>query len=74
MPEDNKKTDWTKLNPKVVAAIIVGGIVYLLGALGVDLGSVLQDIGEAIGVDVPDQQGLVTLLAAIIAAYFKSAD
>ena len=57
--------------PKVLAGVIVGLLVYVLGAFGLDLGVVLQDVGEVVGVDLPDQQALTVLLAAAIAAYTK---
>lgn len=55
--------DKVKPKPKVAAGLIVGGLVYVLGALGVDVGAALQDVGEEFGVDLPDQQALAVVLA-----------
>lgn len=62
--------DW-KPQPKIIAAGIVGILVYVLGALGVDLGSVVQDVADVVGVNVPDQQAFSALLAALLAGYVK---
>jgi cell wall-associated NlpC family hydrolase len=62
---------WTKIHPKVVAAAVVGGIVYVLGAFGVDLSTVVQEVENAVGVDLPDTQALTVGAAALIAGYIK---
>lgn len=71
-PNDNatEVKSWVP-RPKVLAGLVVGGLVYVLGAFGADLGSVLQDIGNEVGVDLPDQQALTVGLTALIAAYIK---
>jgi len=71
MAEDGVTLPWTRVHPKVVAAAVVGGLVYVLGALGVDVGSALQDVSDVVGVDLPDQQALAVGLAAAIAGYLK---
>jgi pyruvate/2-oxoglutarate dehydrogenase complex dihydrolipoamide dehydrogenase (E3) component len=64
------KNSWFP-KPKVLAAIVVGGIVYGLGAIGVDVGTVLKNLGDEVGVNVPDPEALSVGAAAIVAAYIK---
>jgi hypothetical protein len=66
-------TSW-KPKPKIIAAALVGGLVYVLGAFGVDLGVVLQDVSDVIDVDLPDPQALAAFLSAVIAGYIKTGD
>ena len=68
---DDITLPWTTFHPKVVAAAVVGGLVYLLGAVGLDLSTLIQDVEDAVGVDLPDTQALTVGLAAIIAGYLK---
>lgn len=68
--EGKRVKDW-KPRPKIIAAGVVGALVYVLGAFGVDLGAVLQDIANVINVDIPDQQAFASALAAVIAGYLK---
>jgi hypothetical protein len=57
--------------PKVLAAILVGLLVYVLGLFGLELGVVLQEVADVVGLDIEDQQALATFLAAVIAGYLK---
>lgn len=63
-----------KPQPKIIAAGVVGLLFYVANALGVDIGGLLDNIGDSVGVDVPDSDALATFLAAVIAGYLKKND
>lgn len=58
--------------PKVIAALVVGGGIYLLEALGVDVSSITQETGELLGINIPNEEAVTVWLASLIAAYIKS--
>lgn len=68
---DEVTLPWTELHPKVLSAALVGGLVYVLGAFGLDISTVIQDVENAVGVDLPDTQALTVLVAAALGGYFK---
>lgn len=48
--------DWNDLNPKVVASLIGGAVIYVLTHFGVDIDGELE--------------GLITLAASVLSGYF----
>lgn len=71
LSEETVTKPWTEFHPKVVAAAIVGGLVYVLQAVGVDIASVLQDVENSVGIDLPNTQALLVGAAAVLAGYLK---
>lgn len=64
-------TSW-KPQPKIVATGIVALVLWGLNALGVDIGTVLDSAGDAVGIDVPDADVITTSVIALLAGYIKT--
>ena len=59
---------------KVVAGVLGGALVYGLQALGVDVGAIVGDVTDLIGVDPPNEETLAALLGGAVAAYLIPED